>query len=160
MRVVVMGVSGCGKTTFGDALAGVTGAGFVDADDLHPATNRAKMAAGQPLSDTDRMPWLALVAAVLREKAPVVVACSALKRAYRDRLLSAGDVRFIHLAAPQPAIAARLARRRGHFMPPALLGSQFDALERPEPDENVLTLDAMQSVDDLLHEALPWLGPQ
>jgi len=153
LRLVVMGVSGCGKTTLGAALAARLGAGFVDADDLHPPANRAKMARGEALTDEDRAPWLDLVTGVLRDRAPVVVACSALRRAYRDRLREAGKVRFLHLAAPREVIAARLAARQGHFMPASLLDSQYATLEPPGPDEAV-TLDARLTPDVLLEQAL------
>jgi gluconokinase len=153
MKLVVMGVSGCGKTTLGRALAERLGAAFVDADDLHPVANVAKMAAGQPLTDADRWPWLDLVAQALRDRAPVVVACSALRRAYRDRLRRAGDVRFLHLAAPQEVIAGRLAARQGHFMPPGLLTSQYATLEPPPPGE-ALVLNAALPPDALLDQAL------
>jgi gluconokinase len=157
MRLVVMGVSGCGKTTLGRTLADRLGAAFVDADDLHPAANVAKMASGQPLSDADRWPWLDLVAQTLRDRAPVVVACSALRQAYRDRLRAAGDVRFLHLAAPQEVIAARMAARQGHFMPPGLLASQYATLEPPGPDE-AIRLDASLDPESLVEQALSRLG--
>lgn len=153
LRLVVMGVSGCGKTTLGAALAGALGAAFVDADDLHPPANRAKMAAGVALTDADRWPWLDRVAAALRDRAPVVAACSALRRSHRDRLRQAGGVRFLHLAAPREVIAARLAARQGHFMPATLLDSQYATLEPPGPGEAV-TLDARLPPDALLAEAL------
>jgi gluconokinase len=123
-------------------------------DDLHPAGNVAKMRAGIALTDAERGPWLDRVAATLRETAPVVVACSALRRAYRDRLRAGagGPVRFIHLAGSRDLIAARMAARSGHFMPPALLDSQFAALEPPDPDE-ALTLDIDQPLDALIRAA-------
>ncbi len=157
MRLVVMGVSGCGKTTVGALLAARLGAAFVDADALHPAGNVAKMAAGQPLTDADRWPWLDLAAAALRDRAPVVMACSALRRAYRDRLRAAGGVCFLHLAAPQPVIAARMATRHGHFMPPSLLASQYATLEPPGPEE-ALELDARLSPKALVDAALAALA--
>ena len=153
LRLVVMGVSGCGKSTLGAALAARLGVAFVDADDLHPPANRAKMAAGVALTDADRWPWLDLVTGVLQDRAPVVVACSALRRAYRDRLRRAGEVRFLHLAAPREVIAARLAARQGHFMPASLLDSQYATLEPPGPDEAV-SLDARLTPDVLLEQAL------
>jgi gluconokinase len=135
MKLVVMGVSGCGKSSLGAALAAALALPFTDADDLHPAANRAKMAAGQPLTDADRAPWLQAVGAVLAPNAGVV-ACSALRRAYRDRLReTAGPVQFLHLTAPRGVIALRLAARRGHFMPVALLESQFATLEPLAPGE-------------------------
>jgi carbohydrate kinase (thermoresistant glucokinase family) len=140
MRLVVMGVSGCGKSSLGAALATALALRFTDADDLHPATNRAKMAAGQPLTDNDRWPWLQVVGAVLAAEAGVV-ACSALRRSYRDRLRhTAGSVQFLHLTVPREVIAQRFAERRGHFMPVALLDSQLATLEPLTPDEG-WTLD-------------------
>lgn len=130
-----MGVSGCGKSSLGAALAAALALPFTDADDLHPAANRAKMAAGQPLTDADRWPWLQAVGAVLAGGAGVV-ACSALRRTYRDRLReAAGPVQFLHLVAPRKVIAQRLAARRGHFMPLALLDSQLATLEPLAPGE-------------------------
>lgn len=158
LRLVVMGVSGCGKSTLGAALAARLGAGFVDADPLHPAANLAKMAAGEPLTDADRWPWLDAVAAVLRDRAPVVVACSALRRAYRDRLRAARGVRFVHLAAPREVILARMTTRQDHFMPASLLASQYDTLEPPGPDE-AITLDATLPVSTLTEAALRRLSP-
>lgn len=140
-----MGVSGCGKTSVGLALSARLGVSYVDGDDLHPAANVARMAAGIALTDDDRRPWLDRVAGVLAAKAPVIVGCSALKRAYRDRLRAGagGAVRFIHLTGPRDVIAARMAARTGHYMPPALLDSQFAALEEPGPDEAVaISIDA------------------
>ena len=130
-----MGVSGSGKTTLGRALAARLGLPFADADDYHPETNLAKMARGEPLDDRDRAPWLARLADLLREHARqtgLVLACSALKRAYREQLRSAGaPVTFIYLEGSFEVIEARLDRRSGHFMPARLLRSQFDALEAP-----------------------------
>ena len=132
--VVVMGVSAVGKTTVGIALARLLRAEFVDADDLHPAANIAKMATGIPLTDDDRLPWLALVGRALRPGS--VTACSALKRSYRDLLRAeAPTALFVHLEADPAWIAARAAERPAHFMPPSLLRSQLDALEPLGPDE-------------------------
>lgn len=135
MIVVVMGVCGCGKTTVGEALAKSLGWPFLDADDFHPPENVAKMAVGTPLTDDDRWPWLDRIAAELRailgRGGHAVLACSALKQAYRDRLLRAGDVRIVHLAGDYATIAARLATRQHRYMPPTLLASQFAALEPP-----------------------------
>jgi gluconokinase len=145
--IVVMGVSGSGKTTVGSALAARLGAPFVDADDLHPAANRAKMAAGVPLDDDDRWPWLrvvgeAIAAGVARGEAPVV-ACSALRRAYRDVLREAAPgILFVHLAVSPAALAGRVAHRAHEFMPASLLGSQLATLEPLQPDELGLTVDA------------------
>ncbi len=135
MIVVLMGVSGCGKSTVGAALAEALGWPFVDADDLHPPANVAKMAAGVPLTDADRSPWLdRIVTEVsrLRDSAgDVVLACSALRHAYRERLAQAGDVRFVHLHAELAVVDLRLAARRHRYMPASLLESQFAALEPP-----------------------------
>lgn len=137
MIVVVMGVTGAGKTTVGQRLATALGAEFVDADDYHPPENVAKMRAGVPLDDDDRRPWLAGLNALLREGAArgtgVVLACSALKGAYRATLLAGlPAARVVFLRGSRELIAARLATRRGHYMNPALLESQFAALEPPQ----------------------------
>jgi carbohydrate kinase (thermoresistant glucokinase family) len=135
MIVVVMGVCGCGKTTVGEALAAAMGWPFFDADGFHPPANVAKMAAGVPLSDDDRAPWLdrlaAEMGAIERAGGSAVLACSALKAAYRDRLAVAGDVRFVHLRGDRATIASRVAARTGHYMPAALVDSQFADLEPP-----------------------------
>lgn len=136
--VVVMGVSGSGKSTVGVELAGRLGVRFVDGDDLHPEANRAKMAAGVPLTDDDRWPWLDgvrdVLAAGLSGDGGVVVACSALRRAYRDRLRAAGaGVRFAYLRVDRADVLARVSGRSGHFFPPALVASQFETLEEPDP---------------------------
>jgi carbohydrate kinase (thermoresistant glucokinase family) len=135
MIVVVMGVTGCGKSTVGEALAGSLGWKFIDADDFHPPANVAKMAAGTPLTDADRWPWLDRLAAEMRAinaaGGHAVLACSALRQAYRDRLAGAGDVRFAHLSGDMSTIAGRIASRQHRYMPPSLLESQFAALEPP-----------------------------
>jgi gluconokinase len=149
-----MGVSGCGKSSVGAGLAQRLGIAFRDGDDLHPAGNVEKMRAGIALTDADRWPWLDRVAATLRETAPVVVACSALRRAYRDRIRTwaGGPVQFLYLAGSRDLVASRLAARGGHYMPPALLDSQFAVLEPPDPDE-ALTLDIDQPLDALIRAA-------
>lgn len=140
-RVVVMGVSGCGKSRIGAAVAKRLGAQFIDGDDLHPPANIAKMAAGTPLDDADRAPWLARVGEVLA--APdTVVACSALKRRYRDQIRTrARDVIFLHLYGSREVLLQRMATRPGHFMPVSLLDSQLAALEPPGPDERHVAID-------------------
>ncbi len=177
--VVVMGVSGSGKSTVGAELARLLGARFVDGDDLHPPANRAKMAAGTPLTDEDRWPWLervretlavGLAAAAPADAAPVaggvVVACSALRRAYRDLLRGAGPgVGFVYLEVARAEIEERLGQRHGHFFPPALVASQFATLEAPSPDEepDVIALaphgsargQALAARDALLRAAEP-----
>ncbi|MDT9684505.1 gluconokinase, GntK/IdnK-type [Streptomyces sp. TRM76323] len=137
--VVVTGVSGSGKSTIGRALARQLGVPYEEGDDLHPPGNIEKMEAGVPLTDEDRAPWLERVAGWLRGHLDRggVITCSALKRRYRDRLAAVSPrVFFLHLHGPAELIAARITARRGHFMPPSLLRSQFDALEPPAPDEH------------------------
>jgi carbohydrate kinase (thermoresistant glucokinase family) len=133
--VLVMGVSGCGKTTTGQALAQELGWRFLDADDFHPETNVAKMASGIPLTDEDRWPWFDRIVAEMRRVSAsgqhAVVACSALKQIYRDRLAAGGDVRVVYLKGDAATIEPRLARRAGHFMPASLLPSQLATLEEP-----------------------------
>jgi gluconokinase len=136
--VVVMGVSGSGKTTVGTALAERLGVPYAEADDFHPPENVAKMASGVPLTDADRVPWLDSIAAWLkaRDGEGGVVTCSALRRAYRDRLRRAApELFFLHLDGSPELIGERLAGREDHFMPPALLRSQFETLEPLDPDE-------------------------
>jgi carbohydrate kinase (thermoresistant glucokinase family) len=148
--IVVMGVSSAGKSTVGEALAARMGMRFVDADALHPPRNIAKMSAGIPLTDADRAPWLELVGRELAG-APIVVACSALKRVYRDRLRRvAPTVRFVHLHGERHQLMERAARRTDHFMPPSLLDSQLTTLERPQPDEQVWEFSIMLSVAEIV----------
>ncbi len=141
MRIIVMGVSGCGKSTVGTHLAAALGARFVDGDDLHPAENKAKMAAGIPLNDQDRWPWLNLVGRTLSMVEPgqtgCVIACSALKRAYRDEIrLKAPDAVFVHLNGSRELLASRLSGRKHEYMPSSLLDSQLAILEPLEQDEH------------------------
>jgi carbohydrate kinase (thermoresistant glucokinase family) len=149
---VMMGVSGSGKTTLGKALAERLGWVFQEGDDLHPPANIAKMKAGIPLTDADRAPWLARVEAwisdELRQGRSGVIACSALKRAYRDRIVAGrANVRLVFLKGERDLIAARLAHRHGHFMPPSLLDSQFAALEAPAASEHAIEIDISQPLD-------------
>lgn len=148
--LVVMGVSGCGKSTLGRALAAALGWRFVEGDTLHPEANVAKMAAGEALDDADRAPFLERVAAALRAGQPqgIVVSCSALKRRYRDRIraLVAG-VRFVLPELERAQVAARLALRRGHFMPAALLDSQYADFEPPTGDERAIRVDGAAGTD-------------
>lgn len=162
MIVVVMGVCGCGKTTIGRKLADRLDAAFIEGDELHPAGNRDKMAAGIPLDDEDREPWLdaiATQAALVSSDAPcVVVSCSALKRAYRDRLRNgAGDLKLVHLTGSRPLLKQRMNERRGHFMPAGLLDSQLATLEVPEPDETVINLDVAEQPVAIVERALAFL---
>lgn len=162
-RYVVMGVSGCGKTTIGVALARALGVPFVEGDDFHPPENVARMAAGIPLTDADRAGWLRALSQRLAEarssRAGLVMSCSALKRAYRD-VLRAGDpgVRFIFLDGPREVIAERLASRAGHYMPASLLDSQLATLETPGPDEDAWLCDLTDSADDIEADLLRRIG--
>lgn len=144
MIVVVMGVSGSGKSVVGQALASDLGWPFFDADDFHPPENVAKMAAGTPLSDTDRWPWLDRLAVEMGEidrgGGNAVLACSALRQAYRDRIARAGNVRFVYLSGTYETIAARMAARKHAYMPASLLASQFAALEPPH-DAIVISIE-------------------
>ena len=153
-----MGVSGSGKSTVGAALARRLGVPFADADDFHPAANIAKMAAGTPLTDADRYPWLEAVGKWLEDHEDGgVMSCSALKRAYRDRLRShCPRVEFLHLTGSPELIARRQAGRPGHFMPSALLKSQFDTLEPLGPDEHGIALDVGQSVESIVEKFLEY----
>lgn len=153
--VVVMGVSGSGKSTVGAALAQRLGVPFADADDFHPPANIAKMTAGHALDDHDRHPWLELIGEWLADHAARggVMSCSALKRQYRDQLRHhAHDVELVHLHGTREVIARRQASRPGHFMPPALLTSQFTTLEALAPDERGLVIDVDQPVDAIVQD--------
>ena len=153
---IVMGVSGSGKTTIGARLARALGSEFVEGDDLHPPENVKRMTAGIPLTDDDRRGWLLAIAARLREakraRIGLVVSCSALKRSYRDLLRSGGaaDVRFVYLAGNRALLTERMAKRRGHFMPPALLESQLATLEAPSPDEQAWVCDIREAPEAIV----------
>ena len=157
--IVVMGVSGCGKTTVASALAERLGWDYVEADGFHPTSNIEKMTAGIPLGDEDRWPWLDAMASYLevaRERGrPCVLACSALKRRYRDRLAGGhDDVRLVYLRGSYKTISGRMAGRTGHYMPPSLLKSQFETLEEPLPNENALVLSVEIDPPEKLVERL------
>jgi len=148
-RIVVMGPSGCGKTTLARALALALNWRYVEGDELHPEANVAKMAAGRPLDDADRAPWLIRVGEALaaQPERGVVAACSALKRKYRDVLRqAAGPVFFVLPVLPREVLAERLSHRRGHYMPASLLQSQLADLEPPAADEDGMTVDGAASV--------------
>ena len=153
---VVMGVAGSGKSLIGARLAQELHVEFVEGDDLHPPDNVRRMAAGIPLTDNDRKGWLMAIAARLREAkragVGLVASCSALKRRYRDLLRSSGDARvqFVYLAGTRALLAERMANRRGHFMPPALLETQLDALEEPAPDERAWLCDISETPDTIV----------
>lgn len=142
--IVVMGVSGCGKSSVAEQLATDLDGHFKDGDELHPASNIDKMAAGIPLTDEDRQPWLEDVARYATAHAQAhgicVIACSALKRRYRQTLNTAGNVVYVFLEGSQELIASRMHQRSGHFMPETLLTSQFAALEDPRAEDNVITV--------------------
>lgn len=158
--LVVMGVSGCGKSTVGTALAQALRVEFVEGDAFHPPENVARMAAGVALTDADRAPWLRRLAAHIAQAAPrgVVVSCSALKRSYRDTLRGGHTVRFVWLDAPRAHLEARMATRTGHYMPASLLASQLATLEPPQSDEGAVRVDATQPVQTIVADALAQLG--
>lgn len=167
MVIVVMGVSGVGKTSVGRMLASRLGAAFVEGDDLHPESNRRKMASGRALDDEDRRPWLALVRQAIEQRLAsgghAVVACSALKRSYREVLRRPGeDVVFVHLRVERGVLAERLERRAAegsHSMPAALLASQLGTLEEPRADEASIEIDASElGVEEIVEAILSRLG--
>jgi gluconokinase len=154
---VVMGVAGAGKSVIGSAFANALGIDFVEGDEYHPAENVRRMASGIPLTDEDRAGWLQSLAVRIREAkdagAGVVVSCSALKRSYREILragASPAPLRFVFLRGTRSLIAERMGARRGHFMPPGLLDSQFDALEEPTADEDAWVCDVRESPERIL----------
>ena len=156
-----MGVSGAGKSTVGLAAADRAGVRFIDADALHPPANVAKMAAGEPLDDADRAPWLDAVATALVTEAPCIMACSALRAAYRDRLrVDAPHAHFALLDLDRLTLESRVAAREGHFMPAALLDSQLATLEPPTAAEGVLVLDAARPIDELAAAVAALLVPR
>lgn len=158
-RIVVMGVSGCGKTTVAEALAATLGYQFLEADALHSVANIAAMRAGIPLDDTMRGPWLDRIAGhIAAVSGPgIVVACSALKRAYRARLAPAGGVFFLHLELEAAECHRRVSGRPGHFMPPDLVDSQFRTLEPLGPDEPGVTIDATLPLPEIVEGCVAFL---
>jgi len=157
--LIVMGVSGSGKSTIGEQLARRIGWRFEDADSFHPASNVAKMSAGQPLTDEDRWPWLRAIADEIDRASAsgerVVIGCSALRRVYRDVLVHGrNDIRIVYLDGTQALIADRLGQRKGHFMPPGLLTSQFGTLEPPTPDEHAVTVSIDAPVEIVVNDIL------
>jgi len=156
MIIVIFGVAGAGKTTVGQMLAHDLGWKFYDADDFHPHANIEKMGNGQPLTDEDRQPWLARLRGIIEQSfvadENAVLACSALKRKYRDQLRASSDVRFVFLRGNRSQIAEQLEKRRGHYFNPSLLDSQFADLEEPTRDERVATVDLGRSPSGLVAE--------
>jgi carbohydrate kinase (thermoresistant glucokinase family) len=163
MRVVVMGVSGCGKSTMARSLAQALGWRYIEGDQHHSAANIQKMSAGTPLNDDDRAGWLhtlsGLIAQAAQAQEGLVLTCSALKRKYRD-VLRQGDAEllFLHLQGSKAVIAPRMNVRTGHYMPPSLLDSQLRDLEMPQADERILPLDVAQAPEQLLQQALQHLS--
>lgn len=162
---VVMGVSGSGKSTVGRRLASARGVRFVEGDAFHPPRNVERMAAGIALTDADRAGWLARLrdelASAVAAREGVVLACSALKRSYRDTLREgAPDLRLIHLRGSRDLLAARLAARRDHYMPASLLDSQLAALQAPQPDESALSFDVAQDPQSIVQAILLQEPPQ
>ena len=161
--LVVMGVSGSGKSTIADRLAARLGWRYEDGDKFHPPANVAKMSAGHPLTDKDRWPWLQAIADEIdrtcKASQHAVVACSALKHAYRDILVHGrNDVRIVFLNGTQDLIADRLAARKGHFMPPGLLTSQFKTLEPPQPNERPIIVSIDASVEAIVDNIIRQLN--
>lgn len=159
LRLVIMGVAGCGKSSVGAALSEQLDIPYRDGDDLHSTEAVEKMRAGIPLDDDDRWPWLDRIADTLRSEAPLIIGCSALRRVYRDRIRAGagGEVTFVHLAGDRDIIASRMASRAGHYMPLSLLDSQFATLEKPGPDEAIeVTID--QPMANIVGEVLSNLG--
>jgi gluconokinase len=162
--LILMGVSGSGKTTIGEKLAARMSWRYEDADTFHPASNVAKMSAGQPLTDDDRWPWLKAIAAEIDRACTagerVVIGCSALRRVYRDELVHGrDDIRLVYLEGTQALIADRLGQRKGHFMPPGLLASQFQTLEPPTPDERAVTVSIDAQVEVIVDHIINQLSP-
>ncbi|AEN63394.1 carbohydrate kinase, thermoresistant glucokinase family [Enterobacter soli] len=161
--IILMGVSGTGKTTVGHAIAQQMGAKFIDGDDLHPRQNIVKMAASQPLDDNDRQPWLERISDVIfsleQKNESGVLVCSALKKRYRDQLRKGSNkVRFLWLTGDYDYILARMQQRKGHFMPEALLRSQFAALEAPDSSEtDIVAIDIAPTVAQIVANALTLL---
>ena len=156
-----MGVSGCGKSLVGELLAQKIGAIFIDGDDLHPASNKEKMSSGVPLNDDDRWPWLEAVGNSLENTENIVVACSALKKVYRDKILAqAPETRFIHLHGSKDLLLRRLGNRTTHFMPSTLLDSQLQTLEMMDPSEPGKVFDIAKSVEEIVEEAKTWIDSQ
>jgi gluconokinase len=162
MHIVVMGVTATGKTTVATEVAAELGCDYIEGDELHPSRNIAKMEQGIPLTDEDRWPWLHAIAEVIdgwrAKREQGVLACSALKRAYRDIIIGArGDAALVYLQGSKELIAARMAARHDHFMPVALLDSQFATLEEPGADERPIVVSIDQPAADIVQQLVAWL---
>ena len=160
---IVMGVTSCGKTSVGEGLAKELNCVFIEGDKLHPTANIAKMSAGAPLNDVDRWPWLAIIGKAMKLECDanrgVIASCSALKKSYREKLAEAAGrpIAFIFLHGSRDLLAARMAERKGHFMPTSLLDSQLATVEVPGPEENALHLDVILPVEELVRRAKAYL---
>lgn len=163
LPVIVMGVSGCGKTSVGERLALALHCRFIEGDSLHPAANIEKMSGGIPLTDADRWPWLDIIGRLIGDSVArgerVIVSCSALKKVYRDRLRDAagGRLAFVYLEGSRAVFEKRMQARAGHFMPASLLDSQFAALEPPTGEPDIVTIDVDLTLDEIAGKALAGL---
>ena len=161
--VIVMGVTSCGKTSVGEGLVRELNCPFIEGDKLHPASNIAKMSTGTPLDDGDRWPWLEIIGKAMKAECDigkgVVASCSSLKKIYRQKLAEAAErpIILIFLCGSRELLAARMADRKGHFMPTSLLDSQLKTIEVPGPEENALHLDVALSVDELIARSKEYL---
>lgn len=157
-NIVVMGVCGCGKSTVGAMLANNLGASFIDGDDLHPRANIEKMQSGTPLNDEDRKPWLERISDVFfsisRRERSCVIACSALKKKYRDEIRKSGKIIFIHLYGDKDLIMQRMSKRSGHYMKENMIDSQFSTLEFPKNEDLVINIDITPSIQEVVNTAL------
>ena len=163
MNVIVMGVSGCGKSTVGKMLAEMMGVEFLEGDSFHPKDNISRMAAGVPLTDTDRSPWLKKLGEMISERQqqnqPFVLTCSALKKSYRQKLANgSGELIFVYLKGSRTEIYKRMAEREDHFMALSLADSQFDALEEPDQDENSITVSINNPVQQVVDQIARAIG--
>ncbi|MBT0879128.1 MULTISPECIES: gluconokinase [unclassified Campylobacter] len=157
-NIVVMGVCGCGKSTVGAMIANSLGASFIDGDDLHPRANIEKMQSGVPLNDLDREPWLERIADVFysisRRNRSCVIACSALKKQYRDKIRQSGKIIFIHLHGSKELIMQRMSKRSGHYMKENMIDSQFSTLEFPHNEDLVINIDITPPIGEIVEDAL------
>lgn len=157
-NIVIMGVCGCGKSTVGAMIANEIGATFIDGDDLHPRANIEKMQSGNPLNDEDRKPWLERISdvffSIARRNKSCVIACSALKKSYRDEIRKSGDIIFIHLHGSKELIKQRMSKRSGHYMKDNMIDSQFSTLEFPNDEDKVINIEITPPVGEIVEIAL------